>query len=334
MSHGGLQILSEPIATDAAWRGWAADVTLPTRSGKGVRMTMSWRRRTVHSGDVALAVFESPDNGPTIVLVHGYPDTHVVWDLVADRLAPRFHCVAYDVRGAGDSDAPDTRDAYRLSELRADLATVMDEVSPDAPVHLVGHDWGSIQGWDTVIRIGSDPAWRNRIASFTTISGPCLQHVTAFRRSARTFGWSRRIAVARQGLHSWYVFAFHVPWLPERVLPRLNRRLLATRDRSRFGFADSLPDDSAHGLELYRANIFHRERLDGPPSTDVPVLLVRPTRDKYVTAELTADVGQYASDLTEVEIDAGHWVPRTAPDEAAAAIGDFVAARLRFPPSD
>lgn len=285
-------------------------------------MPMAWKRRTVRSGDTDIAVFEGPDNGPPVLLVHGYPDTHVVWDLVAEQLAPQFRCIAYDVRGAGATPAAKDRSGYRLSTLRGDLAEVIDQLT-DQPVHLVGHDWGSIQGWDAVIRTPTEPAWARRIATYTTISGPCLQHVTAFRRSAG------RRQVATQSAHSWYVFAFHVPWLPERVLPRLNRRLLARRDRSRFHFADTLPDDSVHGLELYRANIFHREPLAGEASTDVPVLLVVPTRDKYVSVALAAEAEAHVPHLTRVDIDAGHWVPRSRPDELAAAIESFVSPRTR-----
>jgi pimeloyl-ACP methyl ester carboxylesterase len=153
-----------------------------------------------------------------------------------------------------------------------------------------------------------------------------LHHIAAFRRAARSDGWRLRLDVLRQRRRSWYVFAFQIPWLPELVLRRLNRRLLATRDRSRFHFADSLPDDSVNGLELYRANIFHREPLSGDASTDIPVLLVVPNRDKYVGAALTADLGRFVENLTRVEIDAGHWLPRSHPDELAAAIEQFVTA--------
>lgn len=287
-------------------------------------MSMSWRRRAVRSGAIDLAVFETDDNGPTLLFVHGYPDTHTVWDRVAALLASRYHCVAYDVRGAGASDPPGDRAGYHLSRLRDDLATVVAEVSPDAPVHLIGHDWGSIQGWDAVIRASGDSSLTAQLATYTTISGPCLEHVSAFRRTARAGDWRRRLEVLDQMRRSWYVFAFHVPWLPERVLSRLSRRKLVGRDPRALPLADTLPADSVHGLELYRANIFHREPLDRPPSTNVPVLLVVPTRDKYVSPAFTDDLGSFAHALTRVEIDAGHWVPRTHPDELADAIDEFV----------
>src|SRR3954447_14444543 len=119
---------------------------------------MSPRFATSADG-VRIAVHESgrPD-GPVLVAVHGYPDNHHVWDGVATELADDVRFVAYDVRGAGDSDKPSGRAAYRMERLRDDLAAVLDLVSPDAPVHLLGHDWGSIQLWDPV----SEPRFAGR----------------------------------------------------------------------------------------------------------------------------------------------------------------------------
>ncbi len=89
-----------------------------------------------------------------------------------------FRVVAYDTRGQGDSvtAAPDR--AFTLDVLADDLTAVIDAVSPDVPVHVVGHDWGSIQSWEAVCRPGAE----ERIASFTSISGPNLAHVAAWVR--------------------------------------------------------------------------------------------------------------------------------------------------------
>src|SRR5690242_17337653 len=125
---------------------------------------------------LALHEYGNP-SGPTVVAVHGYPDNHHVWDGVAAALAG-YRVVAYDVRGAGDSDKPRGRRAYRQEQLTADLLTVLDEVSPDEPVHLLAHDWGSMQSWDAV----SNPAHAARFASFTSISGPSLPYAARWLR--------------------------------------------------------------------------------------------------------------------------------------------------------
>jgi pimeloyl-ACP methyl ester carboxylesterase len=285
-------------------------------------------RLDVSSSGLRLAAWRSGEVGDPVVLVHGYPDTHTVWDLVVDRLAGRFRCLTYDVRGAGASDAPEGRSGYRLSGLVSDLVAVLDATFPAEPVHLVGHDWGSIQAWDAVVRERSDPRLEGRIASYTTISGPCLQHADAFVRSARRGSWSQRRRVMRQLRHSWYVYAFGVPVVPELVLRRYAGALMRRADPGRRSFADTLPSDAVNGLGLYRANILSASGapVPGGPRTSLPVQLVVPLRDAFITQAFVANVPRFAPDLTRVEIDAGHWVQCSRPDQLSTAIAAFATA--------
>jgi len=172
--------------------------------------------RRVHSGDVSIALTEhspaAPDR-PTVVLVHGYPDRQDTWDRLVGRLLPLgWHVVTYDVRGAGASDVPASRAGYRTERLVDDLVTVLDDVLADGePVHLVGHDWGSVQLWDAVAAEAHDPRLQGRIASFTSISGPSLDHMALLSRHPD----GRRKELLAQALHSWYVYAFQLPVLPD-----------------------------------------------------------------------------------------------------------------------
>ena len=106
--------------------------------------------------------------------------------------------------------------------------------------------------------------------------------------------WDRKREALGQARHSWYILAFQVPVLPEVVLRTVNRRLIANRKPGRYHFADSLPDDAARGVNLYRANIGgHRPRVPGGPYTDIPVQLIVPTRDKYVTPAFYRDLPRF-----------------------------------------
>jgi pimeloyl-ACP methyl ester carboxylesterase len=108
---------------------------------------MAETRRVTSSDGVQLAVYEYGDpSAPTVICVHGYPDNASVWQGVVDELQASFHVVSYDVRGAGKSDKPPRRRAYKLDQLQDDFVAVLEAVSPDNPVHLLAHDWGSIQG--------------------------------------------------------------------------------------------------------------------------------------------------------------------------------------------
>jgi pimeloyl-ACP methyl ester carboxylesterase len=284
------------------------------------------QRFDVESSGLRLAGWCSGDVGPTLVFVHGFPDTHAVWDPVMARLTGRFRCLAYDVRGAGASAAPTTQGGYLVRHLIDDLATVIADQSPDQAVHLVGHDWGSVQCWDAVLRERSHPALTGRIASFTTISGPALHHVDAYVRSARRGDRARRRAAVRQLGHSWYVYAFLVPRVPDLLLRTSIRRLMRRLDPARDSFAPTLPTDAVNGLGLYRANTFSHEPVPGGPRTSLPVQLVVPLQDPFITASLVADVPRFAPNVTRRELDAGHWVMQSHPDQLARCIADFVTA--------
>ena len=179
-------------------------------------------------GGLALSVYQrGPEAAPTLLFVHGYPDDHAVWDLVADRLDADHHVVTYDVRGAGDSGVPEDHRGYRMEALIADVVAVAAAVSPGQPVHLGGHDWGSIQCWAAI----TDPRAAEHFASYTSMSGPSLDHVGAWIRARLMPGRGRWGQLRRQAMHSWYVFAFHTPLGPlvwrhglDRVWPTLLER--------------------------------------------------------------------------------------------------------------
>ena len=98
---------------------------------------------TVNSQGVSLQAYTlgNPKKAP-VVLVHGYPDNHSVWQPVAQQLAKHYFVILYDVRGAGASQAPRAQADYRMKLLSADLLAVVDTLIPDRGFHLAGHDWG------------------------------------------------------------------------------------------------------------------------------------------------------------------------------------------------
>ncbi len=280
-------------------------------------------RLTVTDG-VSLAVYEQGDPGrPTILLVHGYPDDHTVWDAVAAELAGRFHVVGYDVRGAGRSGEPAGREGYLLDRLAEDLATVVDRVSPDAPVHLVGHDWGSIQGWHAL----STPRLAGRIASYTSISGPSLEHVGAWMRARAGRPTPRGLReLATQLAASGYIGLFQLPAVPE-LLWRIGAltRVMRLLSRGDTGLVAPTTGDAIRGLELYRANMPARLSRPHPVATEVPVQVLAPTRDPFVTTALQAgDLARWTDTPRVRRLPGGHWLPRSRPDVVARCVTELV----------
>ncbi|WP_209719709.1 alpha/beta fold hydrolase [Marmoricola sp. OAE513] len=270
-----------------------------------------------------IAVFESGNpEGPVLVAVHGYPDNHSVWDGVAAELGDRYRVITYDVRGAGASDKPKGKAAYKIDRLVEDFAAVIDDVSPDAPVHLLAHDWGSIQSWGPV----TDPRFADRIASYTSISGPHLDYVGTWMRDRSHPG-----ASLRQALSSWYIAVFQIPWLPERVvrLAAVDQGIARAELKGRAETALKNPvvrseADKVNGIQLYRANMPQRLARPRPVHTSIPVQVLAPTRDNYVSTRLATEVPvPFVDDLTVVEVDGSHWVVSEQPDVIGALVDTF-----------
>lgn len=301
-------------------------------TGAGAAELAGAREHWVRTGGIELCVVELGEKDrPTVVLVHGYPDSKEVWTEVAERLATRFHVVLYDVRGHGRSTAPQPlRGGFTLEKLTDDFLAVADAVSPDRPVHLVGHDWGSVQGWEfaTVGRT------EGRIASFTSMSGPSLDHFGHWIKKRMSRPTPRAAAqLLGQGAKSWYVYMLHTPVLPELAwrgpLGKRWPKMLQRVEKVPAGSypTASLPSDAAHGAWLYRDNV--RPRLRRPRSdayAHVPVQLITPTGDAFLSERLYDGLERWAPDLLRRTLPAKHWIPRTRPDQVASWIAEFVTA--------
>ncbi len=276
----------------------------------------------VASRGTRLAVFQDgPSGAPPIVMVHGYPDTHTVWDRVAGRLATDHRVIRYDVRGAGASGRPRGLRAYRLDRLADDLFAVIDTVSPGRKVHVVAHDWGSIQCWEAV----TDPRAPNRIAGFTSISGPCLDHLGLwFRHRLSRPHRAGAPQAAYRARNSWYIYAFHVPLLAPLVwrlgLARRWPSVLARLEGIEADPAPTLARDAIAGIRLYRANMIPRLVRPRRRPARIPVQLITLARDRYVSPAFAADLDRWVADLRRDSVDAGHWEALSRHDERVAML--------------
>ncbi len=97
---------------------------------------------TLRSHQVSLRHW-GPRGAPIVVMLHGWMDVGASFQFLVDAMKHDWHVIAPDQRGYGGTEW--TREAaggYWFAEYLADLEAVLDHVSPDAPVHLVGHSLG------------------------------------------------------------------------------------------------------------------------------------------------------------------------------------------------
>ncbi len=285
-------------------------------------------KRTVSSNGVELSLVEAGDPAlPTVVFIHGYPDTKELWDPVMKLLGTRFHVVAYDVRGAGESSRPRGPAAYDYDRLAGDLDAVIRDVAPGRSVHLVGHDWGGVAGWE----FATTTRFEGKLASFTTIAGPSLDQIAGTLR--KTLRHGRIGALADLLRRSWYVTVLCTPGGPTAVWRGVlgGRRwpwFLTNVERVAAGPgypSETLAADGASGSNLYRRNIPRRllaPRRDAV--AHVPVQLIVPTRDRFISSHYYDGAPAGAQRLRQRMVAGSHWSPRAQPALIARWVGELV----------
>ena len=263
-------------------------------------------------GKLAFDVTEDgPTGGEPVLLLHGFPQHSDSWDALVPLLTEAgYRTIRPDQRGYSPGARPLNRSAYRITELVDDTIAVIDHYTegPPAKVHVVGHDWGAAVAWSLAT------TYPDRVASLTALSVP---HIGAFLRSMVT---------SSQGLKSWYMYFFQLPWLPEAVLRRAMVPLLvrsgqtserAERDAAGFRAPGALTGP----LNWYRAlPLVNPRRASNPVAS--PTLLIWSDGDIAIGRHSVDRCAQYVTGPYQLEILSGvsHWILDEAPTETAALL--------------
>lgn len=258
---------------------------------------------------------------PALVLVHGYPDNQEVWEPIIEQLIHDFYIITYDVRGAGQSSVPKRIRDYALPRLSLDLECVVNELLPHRSFHLAAHDWGSIQSWESV----TEGKFKQRILSYTTISGPCLDHAAFWMRDQFMH---EKPKFFKQLFKSWYIVAFQLPILAPTVWhffsPQRWGKVLNQLEKTKgLPLNQNIAKDGEHGIGLYRANFGPRLTMPRQRHAVCPVQAVVLKQDKFVSPELIDEMPKWVANFERVEVDANHWAILSRPQEIAQYIKVF-----------
>jgi haloacetate dehalogenase len=274
-------------------------------------------------GEVTLRVRHG-GSGPPLLLLHGFPQTHVMWHLIAPQLARDFTVVAMDVRGYGENSKPPTtpdHEPYSKRAMARDCVALMTKLG-FATFAVAGHD----RGGRVAYRLALDHPQRvTRIAVLDII--PTGEH---FRRADMTFGL---------GYWHWFFLAQPAP-LPERMigadptgffLGRANR----TPVFSEAALADYLrcwadPQTVHAACEDYRAGAGYDFALDeedrGRRTIAAPLMALWGSRGQVgAWYDVLGVWRDWADDVRGQAIESGHYLAEEAPDATYSAPSEFFA---------
>ena len=254
-----------------------------------------------------------PEDGPLVVLLHGFPEFWYGWHRQIKPLADAgYRVIVPDQRGYNRSDKPDGVDSYHIKTLAADVVGLLDAADRETAA-VAGHDWGAAVAWWLAL------SYPERIESLTAVNVP---HPTVMETTLRN-----SLSQLRK---SWYMFAFQLPALPEAISTANNCRVLrrgltnssrpgtfSATDLERYRAAWQQPDALTAMINWYRAMGRYRPR---PPreQVSVPTLVMWGRQDEFLEPKMADESLVYCDDGQLVSYpSATHWVLHEQPDETA-----------------
>ena len=272
------------------------------------------------NGAVSLhAVAVGPNDGPVVVLLHGFPEFSYGWRQQIEPLAATgFRVVVPDQRGYNLSSKPSGVAAYALAELVSDVIAIADQLGREK-IFLAGHDWGAAVAWSAAL------LHPQRISKLAVLNVP---HPSVMRKFLSTR--------PRQLLRSWYMFFFQLPWLPEIFFSAFNFRIVSrsllrssrpgtfsTEDLAQYRAAWSQPGALTGMINWYRA-LFRARVKFSDNIVRVPTRILWGDRDAFLLAEMARESLRYCTNAELFTFaNATHWLQHEEAARVSELLIDF-----------
>jgi pimeloyl-ACP methyl ester carboxylesterase len=289
-------------------------------------------RVTLASGIELDVVDIGPRDGPVLIFLHGFPESHRTWRHQIAHLAPRCRCIAPDQRGYRGSSRPQDVASYTPDKLIGDVFALADALGVET-FTIVGHDWGGAIAWlvallgqgtrvnRAVIANAPHPAIFQKLLYLDPVQRAASQYMRAFRDPAND------ALVRDHGLGALLMKA--LDW---------KRAATMEPDEAAALLADWQDRDACFGmLNWYRASPVDVPAMDAPfalpdgyapmplPPLTIPTLVIWAMDDLALPPANIDGLEAIVPNLTIEHVhDCGHFVPWEAPDRVNAAIGLFL----------
>ncbi len=257
--------------------------------------------------------------GAPVLMLHGFPDGSRAWRHQIPALtAAGFRCIAPDLRGFGESDAPEQVSAYAIPEIEKDLLALLDRLGLER-VQLVAHDWGAALGWYFA---GLNP---DRVERYATLQIGHGSNHFAGREESRQ--------------RSWYILFFLLEGIAEEQLQRedwlMFREWMDTYPDAEQAIKEfSRPGRLTAALNWYRANFdpaaFFGTAPYDVPGVKCPTMGIWSPGEKFLTEHQILASPQYVDNTWRYEriLGASHWVQLDEPEKVNRLLLDFLDASV------
>lgn len=249
--------------------------------------------------------------GEVMLFLHGFPYFGESWDKLLKPFSSNYHVVAPDNRGYGYTDKPKQVSDYRIDKLVNDLYQLIDKLSAENKVILVGHDWGGVLAWSIA---QSHP---ELVSKLIIINAPPFNVFLNMLQESP----SQKEASSYVGkLDSWIsrlLFAIKGPELIWRGLARLHEEgHVDDRFKTAFLAAWAQPGAAEAAINWYKANIPEFDEItdkDYWPQVNtqitVPSLLIWSKHDKAFSEDTFKAIPPLIDNLTIKVIDTSSHAP-------------------------
>lgn len=294
---------------------------------------MQQKRVILGNGIELDVVDEGPRDGPVLIFLHGFPDSHRTWRHQIAHLSARFRCIAPDQRGYRGSSKPKGVENYTPDKLIGDIFLLAAALDVDH-FTVVGHDWGGAIAWGVALMgQGTSRVTRAVIANAPHPAiFPKLLYTNPQQRQAsqyfRTFRDPTNDALVEQfGLGGLLLKAFGETPENPKMEPEERAALLADWENREAAIAM---------LNWYRASPMEVLDLDAPyqlpagwkpiplPTLTIPTLVIWALDDIALPPANLDGLEDYVTDLTIERVPgSGHFVQWEAPEQVNAALDAF-----------